>query len=46
MSKQFPSLSFAIDYFEGLMGFMGSAEYENGQEVSAGSAPYHGDRGG
>ena len=46
MSKQFPSLSFAMDYFEGGMGFMGSCEYENGQEVEAASAPYHGNRGG
>ena len=46
MSKQFPSLSFALDYFEGGAGFMGSCEYENGQEVEAASAPYHGNRGG
>jgi hypothetical protein len=46
MSKQFPSLSFALDYFEGGAGFMGSCVYENGQEVEAGSAPYHGNRGG
>ena len=46
MSKQYPSLTFALDYFEGGMGFMGSCEYENGQEVQSGTAPYHGDRGG
>jgi hypothetical protein len=46
MSKRFPSLTFALDYFEGLGGFMGSCEYEHGQEVTAGSAPYHGNRGG
>lgn len=46
MSKQFPSLMFCLDYFEGGAGFMGSCVYENGQEVDAASAPYHGDRGG
>ena len=46
MSKQFPSLEFALDYFEGGGGFMGSCEYKNGQEVQAGQAPYHGSRGG
>lgn len=46
MSKQFPSLQFDLDYFECGCGFMGSCEYENGQEVAAASAPYHGDRGG
>lgn len=46
MSKRFPSLSFALDYFEGGMGFMGSFMYENGQEVDSGTAPYHGNRGG
>ena len=46
MSKQFPSLTFALDYFEGGGGFMGSCLYENGQEVEAGQAPYHGNRGG
>ena len=46
MSKQYPSLHFALDYFEGGGGFMGSCVYENGQEVEAGQAPYHGNRGG
>jgi hypothetical protein len=46
MSKRFPSLRFALDYFEGGAGFMGSCVYENDQEVEAGSAPYHGNRGG
>ena len=46
MSKQFPSLTFALDYFEEGGGFMGSCEYEDGQEVDAGQAPYHGNRGG
>lgn len=46
MSERFPSLTFALDYFEGGAGFMGSCEYGNGQEVEAASAPYHGDRGG
>jgi hypothetical protein len=46
MSKQFPSLTFALDYFEGLMGFMGSVEYEGGEVIQEGSAPYHGNRGG
>jgi hypothetical protein len=46
MSKRFPSLNFALEYFECGGGFMGSCEYEDGQEVSAGEAPYHGPRGG
>lgn len=46
MSKQFPSLQFAMDYFEAGAGFMGSCEYENGEEGKSGTAPYHGSRGG
>lgn len=46
MSKQFPALRFALCYFEGGGGFMGSCLYEDGQEVDAGQAPYFGPRGG
>lgn len=46
MAKRFPSLVFALDYFEGGEGFMGSCLYQNGEEEEEGSAPYHGPRGG
>jgi len=46
MSKRFPSLTFALDYFEGGSGFMGSAAYASAQLTEEGTAPYHGPRGG
>jgi hypothetical protein len=46
MSKRFPSLNFALEYFEGGGGFMGSALYVDGELTEEGTAPYHGSRGG
>ena len=46
MAKRYPKLTFALDYFESGGGFMGSCEYQHGDEGESGSAPYHGPRGG
>jgi hypothetical protein len=46
MSKGFPSLTFALEYFECGAGFMGSVLYVDGQLTEEGEAPYHGPRGG
>ncbi len=46
VSKQFPTLSFSLKFFEGAMGFQGHYIFKNGKIVSKVDAKYSGRRGG